>query len=137
MFLNFFVILFMASVFISISLWLWYWAEHLGVINLIITDAEYCGHNPIIIKTMKIRSCQDNRKFIHQKVTCTYMIYINIKNCGMIRDFKRMTISKICLICSLKYQNHELKARKHKVTVLSCFLVRQFWIIIIITVMHW
>ena len=41
----------------------------------------------------------------------TYDLHQN-QNCDMILDFNRMIILNICMISSLRYQNHQLNARK-------------------------
>ena len=81
-----------------------------------IVDMSFMYHTKSIIKTMKMPSYQNNTKFIHQKVTC-----INIRNCSLTRDFKRMIISHIHMISLQKYQNHQLKAWKTSTHVYKLF----------------
>ena len=110
--------------------------------QLLFGDEEYCAHD-FYVSHKKHHQNHENALVPKQQKTYTSNSHMHMydlhqhQHCGMNRDSKRMIISNICMKSLLKYQNHELKAWKHKVTFTSCFLVIQFWIIITITVMHW
>ena len=68
------------------------------------------------------------------------LICVDRQNYSMIRNSKRVIASNICMMSSMKYENHQLKAQKTWSHVYKlCWLCRDlsFWISIRITAMNW